>query len=164
MASELRVDRIIPVNGVPSGGGGGIIQVVEVTSDTRTDFSSTASSWTATGFSASITPTRSDSKILVMVSTSMYIDTDDNTGGLTVYRNGTTNLGGTQEFGLRPFYLFYGGSTNDFQMPVYMQHLDSPATTSSTSYEVYYKSDKSDNRLNGIRAGRQSIILMEVSG
>jgi hypothetical protein len=28
MASELRVDRIIPVNGVPTGGGGGIVQVV----------------------------------------------------------------------------------------------------------------------------------------
>ena len=27
MASELRVDRIVPVDGVPSGGGGGIIQV-----------------------------------------------------------------------------------------------------------------------------------------
>ena len=33
MSSELRVDRIIPVNGVPTGGGGGVIQVVEVTSD-----------------------------------------------------------------------------------------------------------------------------------
>ena len=164
MASELRVDRIIPVNGVPTGGGGGVIQVVEVTSDTTTTFSNTASSFTATGFSASITPTRSDSKILVMVSTSIYIDSDDNTGGLTVFRNGSTNLGGNTPYGLRPFYMFYGGSTHDFQMPVYMQHLDSPATTSLTTYEVYYTSDKNNNRLNGLRTGRQSIILMEVSG
>ena len=28
MASELRVDKIVPVDGVPSGGGGGVIQVV----------------------------------------------------------------------------------------------------------------------------------------
>ena len=164
MASELRVDRIIPVNGVPTGGGGGVIQVVEVTSDTRTDFSSTASDWTATGFSASITPTRSDSKVLIMVSTSMYINQEDNTGGLTVYRNGTTNLGGNTEQGLRPFYFYGFNEVEDFQYPVYMQHLDSPATTSSTTYEVYYKSDKNDNRLNGLRVGRQSIILMEVSG
>ena len=27
MASELRVDKIVPVDGVPSGGGGGIIPV-----------------------------------------------------------------------------------------------------------------------------------------
>lgn len=31
MASELRVDRIIPTNGVPTGGGGGIVQVKYVT-------------------------------------------------------------------------------------------------------------------------------------
>ena len=28
MSSELRVDKIVPTNGVPTGGGGGIIQVV----------------------------------------------------------------------------------------------------------------------------------------
>ena len=164
MASELRVDRIIPVNGVPTGGGGGVIQVVEVTSDTATTFSSAPSTFTATGFSASITPTRSDSKILVMVSTSIYIDSEDNTGGMTVFRNGSVNLGGTTAYGLRPFYFYGFNEIEDFQMPVYMQHLDSPATTSSTSYEVYYKSDKNNNRLNGLRTGRQSIILMEVSG
>ena len=27
MASELRVDKIVPTDGVPTGGGGGIIQV-----------------------------------------------------------------------------------------------------------------------------------------
>ena len=31
MASELRVDRIIPTSGVPTGGGGGIVQVKYVT-------------------------------------------------------------------------------------------------------------------------------------
>ena len=36
MASELRVDRIVPTGGVPAGGGGGIIQVVQtVKSDTE---------------------------------------------------------------------------------------------------------------------------------
>ena len=163
--SELRTNKIYPRDGLPAGAtAGGIIQIKEVFSDVRTDFSSTAGSWTATGFSASITPTSASNKILVMVSTSMYINTDDNSGGLTVFRNGSVNLGGTTEYGLRPFYFFYGGSTHDFQYPVYMQHIDSPATTSSTAYEVYYKSDKSDNRLNGLRLGRQSIILMEVSG
>jgi len=163
--SELRTNKIYPRDGLPAGAtAGGVIQMVEVTSDTTTTFSTAPSTFTATGFSASITPTSSSNKVLVMVSTSIYIDTDDNTGGLTVFRNGTTNLSGTTQYGLRPFYLYYGGSTNDFQMPVYMQHIDSPATTSSTTYEVYYKSDKSNNRLNGFRTGRQSIILMEVSG
>ena len=30
MASELRVDKIVPTDGVPSGGGGGIVQVKQV--------------------------------------------------------------------------------------------------------------------------------------
>ena len=34
MASQLRVDKIVPVDGVPTGGGGGIIQCV---STTKTD-------------------------------------------------------------------------------------------------------------------------------
>ena len=29
MASQLRVDKILPVDGAPTGGGGGIIQVVQ---------------------------------------------------------------------------------------------------------------------------------------
>ena len=31
MASQLRVDKILPVDGAPTGGGGGIIQVVHST-------------------------------------------------------------------------------------------------------------------------------------
>ena len=34
MSSELRVDKIIPTGGVPTGGGGGIIQVVHSTATT----------------------------------------------------------------------------------------------------------------------------------
>ena len=29
MSSQLRVDKILPVDGAPTGGGGGIIQVVQ---------------------------------------------------------------------------------------------------------------------------------------
>ena len=39
MASELRVDKIVPVDGVPTGGGGGIIQIK---STTKTDHFSMA--------------------------------------------------------------------------------------------------------------------------
>ena len=37
MTSELRVDKIIPTTGAPTGGGGGVIQVVSATkTDTQT--------------------------------------------------------------------------------------------------------------------------------
>ena len=64
--SELRTNRIVPRDGLPAGASGGIIQVK---STTKTDtFSTTSSSYTdITGLSVSITPTRSDSKILIFV-------------------------------------------------------------------------------------------------
>ena len=60
--SELRTNRIVPRDGLPSGSSGGIIQV---RSTTKTDpFDTTSTSFTdVTGLSVSITPTRADSKI-----------------------------------------------------------------------------------------------------
>ena len=63
--SELRTNRIVPRDGLVSatGKGGGIIQVVE--SSTTTMVSHTSNSYIDIGLSATITPTRSDSKILI---------------------------------------------------------------------------------------------------
>ena len=66
--SELRTNKIYPRDGLPAGAtAGGIIQMVEVTNTDQTTFGSTPSDWTATGFSASITPTSASNKVLVMV-------------------------------------------------------------------------------------------------
>ena len=64
--STLKVNSIIPVAGVPTGGGGGIIQIVE---KVKTDvFTSTSTSFVdITGMSVSITPTSNTSKILVII-------------------------------------------------------------------------------------------------
>ena len=55
MASELRVDKIVPTGGVPTGGGGSIIQTVQtVKTDT---FATSSQPFTdITGLSATITP------------------------------------------------------------------------------------------------------------
>ena len=69
MTSELRVDKIVPVDGVPTGGGGGIIQVVQTV---RTSVFSESISAHTTGsnnaIEVAITPKRSDSKVLVLIS------------------------------------------------------------------------------------------------
>ena len=66
MASQLRVDKIVPVDGVPTGGGGGIVQVKCTTKQDMFDTSST-SFVDVTGLSVSITPKFSTSKMLVTV-------------------------------------------------------------------------------------------------
>ena len=74
MSSQLRVDKILPVDGTPTGGGGGIIQVV---STAKTDIFSTTNGVTGSGFApvtglaATITPKFSTSKILVMLQMSV---------------------------------------------------------------------------------------------
>ena len=55
MASKLRVDSILPVDGAPTSGGGGIIQMVQsVKTDTFRDNSDSFQD--ISGLSASITP------------------------------------------------------------------------------------------------------------
>ena len=66
MASQLRVDKIVPVDGAPSGGGGGIVQVKCTTKQDM--FSTSSTSFVdVTGLNVSITPKFSTSKMLVTV-------------------------------------------------------------------------------------------------
>ena len=67
--SELRTNRIVPRDGLPSGSAGGIIQVKSTTMTTTATYAISGMTWTEVGgLTTTITPTRSDSKILCMVS------------------------------------------------------------------------------------------------
>ena len=62
--SQLKVNSIVPVGGLPSGANGGIIQTIQtVKTDT---FSTNNSGFTdVTGLSATITPSSNSNKVLV---------------------------------------------------------------------------------------------------
>ena len=78
MASELRVDKIVPVDGVPTGGGGGIVQVVFAQTNTEASQTNAATTQTTlfwTNLQATITPKFSTSKILVMANQNFNITT-----------------------------------------------------------------------------------------
>ena len=93
MSSELRVDKIVPVDGVPTGGGGGIIQVINtIKSDSFTTTST--SSVDITGFSATITPKFSTSKILVCVDIGVLSASGAN-GVYVVLLRGSTAIANT---------------------------------------------------------------------
>lgn len=108
---------------------GKVLQVVQATSTAT--FSTTSTSFVSTGFSVSITPSSSTSKILIML---LGGQIDNGTGNAqstyTIYRGGT-NIGATQGMGQT-----YTGTIR-LQTPVCGGVLDSPATTSSTTYTVY---------------------------
>ena len=66
--SQLKVNSIIPVSGVPTGGGGGIIQVKQTAKTDTFSNTNTSSHVDVTGLSVTITPTSATSKILIELS------------------------------------------------------------------------------------------------
>jgi hypothetical protein len=112
---------------------GSVLQVVQAVYATAV--STTSGSYVTTGATASITPTSATSKILVSVSGTGGNSTS-NWIWVTVYRNNTTNIstsGSGNPAG------FYNNNSSDYLQTLSFQILDSPATTSSTSYTVYFK-------------------------
>lgn len=110
-----------------------IIQVVQtVKIDT---FSTTSTSYTdITGMSVSITPSSSSNKILVVVSANSGIS--NTYKGLFQLLRGATAIGGGTAVGSRSSSMgAYSGPSYTGQNVSYM-YLDSPATTSATTYKL----------------------------
>ena len=92
MASELRVDKIVPVDGVPTGGGGGIIQVKSTTiTNTFTNDQETFAD--ITGVTVTITPKFSTSKMLIMYNGCASMEGTNRMGHVRIVRvvSGSTN-------------------------------------------------------------------------
>jgi hypothetical protein len=136
---------------------GNVLQVVNATNSTQV--STTSSSYTATGTKASITPTSASSKILVLFSQQIFLTVAANVSHLRLYRNGSSIR--TYEF------TGYAGSSTLMVYPSGV-FLDSPATTSSTEYEIYFNSENGGNMTanytdaNGTPVS--TITLMEIAG
>ena len=171
MSSELRVDKIIPTGGIPTGGGGGVIQVVSFTTQTKTVINS-GTTFVDTGVTATITPKFATSKILILahhsVTFSNFAGNGDTGGwslrllrGSTVIKNGSGN--GSDHYISVPSESSY----IVFNDPDFMQHFDSPNTTSAVTYKT--QANESNSEINIQINGNDSfnvdssMILMEVS-
>ena len=148
--STLKVNKIIPVGGVPSGGGGGIVQVVQ-TLKTDAFTSAAENSFTdITGMSVNITPLSSSSKILVSVN----MGASNGSDVLHVYRllRGSTVIGASTFATTNGFALFDSeavGTQSRYVSHVKAEILDSPATTSQITYKVqFYKNGSANMHIN----------------
>jgi len=138
---------------------GSVLQVVQATLNT-TIVTTSSTSYVTTGLTASITPKFATSKILVTITGG---DWDNNSSGQqvysTIYRN-STNLGAGSS---QQFSDIYGASSRVIA-PVCLQYLDSPATTSSTAYTLYFYSGGSPNTVKyNSQGGTGVIILQEIA-
>lgn len=116
-------------------------------------------SWVNTGHSEAITPSSTSSKILIMVlgGDNWNKNTTGPNNRATIYRN-STNLGGSD--GLQNFEGMYFGQDQAFDWANSMVYLDSPSTTSSTTYAVYAKGNYYYNQ--PYYACYSVMILMEI--
>ena len=179
MTSELRVDKIIPTTGVPTGGGGGVIQVTQGSLTTRSQTSS--NSYVASGLSGTITPKTNTSKVLVTVTTSATWDSGASTLAVIIRRKvggsyvansplGNTGHGGVNNpDGATMAAYTNDGSGSNNQMPMTVQWWDSPATTSAITYELWMAANGSSGCGIGGLGDQEGynvynqIIMMEVS-
>tara|TARA_B100001564_G_scaffold323081_1_gene302890 strand:+ start:263 stop:772 length:510 start_codon:yes stop_codon:yes gene_type:complete len=135
--SELRTNRIVPRDGLPSGSSGGIIQVKQVIKKDQFTTSNNTSNYTdLTGLSVDITPTRSDSKILVEAH--IYNSNNNAVNFFRILRGSTfiEQPSGTSSSGAGYNAHGFAYFDHQFQDTTVIKILDSPATDSSTTYKV----------------------------
>jgi len=114
-------------------GGGKVLQVVNATTTTATSIATT--SFADTSLTATITPSSSSSKILVMAyhSVSMTRSSTGEAGvGIQLLRNSTVISG--SDNGTFLFYLASASTESRFHNTI--TQLDSPATTSAVTYKT----------------------------
>ena len=143
MSSELRVDKIIPVDGVPTGGGGGVIQVVEAATTTEATITNTTASSPTQIFSATITPKFSTSKIKLELNIFAYHENyHDGHIGLFKGSASTVITGASQgSYSDVSSIMLRQGSfedqSGDYQCnPTYYSYLDTAGTTSAITYNI----------------------------
>jgi len=167
MASQLRVDKIVPVDGVPTGGGGGIIQVVHSTATVGVSQGFSSDAFVDTGLSAAITPKFSTSKILVTGYLSYYSSTGNGSAefnfavcdGSDNILDGTT--ASTQGYRINEMYVIGGKHPINF--------LHSPSTTSAFTYKIRMNAKSANTsgslyaQINSTGNNISRLTLMEVS-
>lgn len=130
-----------------------ILQVVQATYSTQATSAST--SFSSTGLTASITPQFSSSKIFVLINVVAYANAS-NRGIRFQITRGSTDIYNA------PTYSLYCGSTN-IAATQSLSYLDSPSTTSSTSYTLNFATPEAATVTVQYQSAPSTIILMEVA-
>lgn len=116
-------------------GGGKVLQVVSANSFTGTSIATTT--FTDTTITLNITPTLATSKILVLITGNTHTNGVDTVSYTRLLRNATTIYTSDQWSGV----VVTGASATNMQLDAtsVITFLDSPATTSATTYKVQSK-------------------------
>jgi hypothetical protein len=160
----LTVSGGVPTWATPAGGK--ILQVVTASTSTLTSITST--SLTDTGITATITPATTGSRILILITASVENRRNSNSfGNNAAILRGATNIHNIPNEGFDNGYasalgtgdMWFGGMRT-------ITYLDSPATTSATTYKLQASvpnvTPTMSVRFQPTSRGSSQIILMEV--
>jgi hypothetical protein len=142
----------------PAGGGGKVLQVVNVTYGTEFVLASTT--FTDTGLSATITPTLATSKVLVLVNQN---GVGNNGAGAATYHLSQLVRGATAILDIEKLGSYLSGGSSVSMLSSATSYLDSPATTSATTYKVQMKGSTAaaDHRAQW-NGGVSTMTLLEI--
>jgi hypothetical protein len=139
---------------------GSVLQVVNAYTATGTSITTTT--YTDSTVTASITPNYSSSKILVLVSHNFYISRNSISAnyGDALFKlvRSSTDLASNRyavNFGGTSWADFFGHNT--------FNYLDSPSTTSSTTYKVQFRSGDANYNTQMPFQGHGTITLLEIA-
>ena len=159
-------DGSVTADDIASLPAGSVLQVVEGTTNTRVDVSS--SSYADSGLSATITPTSATSKILVIVNqNAQYVTSSSSQYGnglLKLLRDSTSILEDTYALYIEAANSSYATSSNAGRITICK--LDSPATTSSITYKTQQAAGRSGAiglMITQISSYTSTITLMEIA-
>ena len=147
---------LVTSNAMPTGS---VLQVVQTTSTTTNNTTSTT--YVASSLTATITPTSTSNKIMIMVGGQLMTSGSGVQMFFTIYRNSTTDLGNTSgSVGFGSLYTSAGGA---LQAPLFINYLDSPSSTSATTYTIYHRVNAGTGTIcnNGCTG---TMTLMEIKG
>ena len=139
-------------------GGGKVLQVVNATTATEVTIASTT--MTDTGLTATITPTSATSKILILTSQVQALVRDSqNLGGNTRLMRDSTELFSSRQV----LNMTLGSTDTALVYQLNFSYLDSPATTSATTYKTQGKvTTTANNSTNRFNETLSSITLLEI--
>jgi hypothetical protein len=159
----LTVAGGVPTWATPAGGGGKVLQVVNATTTTST---STNGAFTnATNCSATITPSSASSKVLILISSSIriYRANDYQTWAYARVRRSTTTVSPADYYFAMEIKSGTGGSNVGYSGTQFFNILDTPSTTSATTYQIQIQGDSGNGMyIVANPEGSTSITLMEI--
>ena len=154
--SELRTNRIVPRDGLTTGtfNGGGIIQVKQtVKTDVYSESLNAHTTASADAMQVAITPTRSDSKILILISahgsSSYWGSTCCGAWQGFLMRDGSILVQGDADGSRQRMTMRAGDSDSTYiEEPLNFNYLDSPATTNTVTYGLrLHNSDNGNGKV-----------------